>query len=80
MLDYVLLAAVALPSVVFAAGYIFAFNLPIWSKLGINLYQTQTLLVIAYVASSLPTNARVLVGAVSQLQSSLRDAALPSAT
>jgi len=31
--------------------------------------------VIAYIASSLPTNARVLVGAVSQLQSSLRDAA-----
>jgi iron(III) transport system permease protein len=75
VLDYVLLAAVALPSVVFAAGYIFAFNLPIWSKLGINLYQTQILLVIAYVASSLPTNARVLVGSVSQLQSSLRDAA-----
>ena len=30
---------------------------------------------IAYAASSLPTNARVLVGAVSQLQPSLQDAA-----
>jgi iron(III) transport system permease protein len=75
VLDFVLLAAVALPGVVFAAGYIFFYNLPVFSTLGINLYQTQTLLVIAYVASSLPTNARVLVGAVSQLQSSLRDAA-----
>jgi iron(III) transport system permease protein len=75
VLDFLLLAAVALPSVVFAAGYIFAFNLPILSRLGINLYQTATLLVIAYTASSLPTNARVLVGAVSQLQPSLRDAA-----
>ncbi len=75
LLDFLLLAAVALPSVVFAAGYIFAFNLPLWSSLGINLYQTATLLVIAYTASSLPTNARVLVGAVSQLQPSLRDAA-----
>jgi iron(III) transport system permease protein len=75
VLDFLLLAAVALPSVVFAAGYIFAFNLPILSRLGINLYQTATLLVIAYIASSLPTNARVLVGAVSQLQPSLRDAA-----
>ncbi len=75
LLDFLLLAAVALPSVVFAAGYIFAFNLPIWSSLGIDLYQTTTLLVIAYIASSLPTNARVLVGAVSQLQPSLRDAA-----
>jgi iron(III) transport system permease protein len=75
VLDFLLLAAVALPSVVFAAGYIFAFNLPLWSSVGINLYQTATLLVIAYIASSLPTNARVLVGAVSQLQPSLRDAA-----
>jgi iron(III) transport system permease protein len=75
VLDFLLLAAVALPSVVFAAGYIFAFNLPLWSRLGIDLYQTATLLVIAYIAASLPTSARVLVGAVSQLQPSLRDAA-----
>jgi iron(III) transport system permease protein len=74
-LDFLLLAAIALPSVVFAAGYIFAYNLPFWSRLGINLYQTTTLLVIAYAASSLPTTARVLVGAVSQLQPSLKDAA-----
>jgi iron(III) transport system permease protein len=75
VLDFLLLGAVALPSVVFAAGYIFFYNLPMFSKIGIDLYQTQILLVIAYVAASLPTNARVLVGAVSQLQSSLRDAA-----
>ncbi len=74
-LDFLLLAAIALPSVVFAAGYIFAYNLPFWTRLGINLYQTATLLVIAYTASSLPTNARVLMGAVAQLQPSLRDAA-----
>ena len=75
LLDFLLLAAVALPSVVFAAGYIFAYNLPILSRLGINIYQTTTLLIIGYIASSLPTNARVLVGAVSQLQPSLQDAA-----
>ena len=75
LLDFLLLAAIALPTVVFAAGYIFAYNLPIMSRLGINLYQTVTLLIIAYTASSLPTNARVLVGAVSQLQFSLKDAA-----
>jgi iron(III) transport system permease protein len=73
-LDFLLLAAIAIPSVLFAAGYIFAYNLPILSRFGINLYQTQTLLVIAYAASSLPLNARVLVGAVSQLQGSLLDA------
>ena len=75
LLDFLLLAAVALPSVVFGAGYIFAYNLPVASTLGIGLYQTVALLIIAYTASSLPTNARVLVGAVSQLQPSLRDAA-----
>ena len=75
MLDFMLLAAVALPSVVFAAGYIFAYNLPLWSDLGITLYQTATLLIIAYIASSMPTSARVLTGVVSQLQPSLRDAA-----
>jgi iron(III) transport system permease protein len=74
-MDFLLLASVALPGVVFGAGYIFAYNLPIMSTLHIDLYQTVQLLVIAYIASSLPTNARVLVGPVSQLQPSLRDAA-----
>ena len=74
-MDFLLLASVALPGVVFGAGNIFAYNLPIMSTLGINLYQTVQLLVIAYIASSLPTNARVLVGSVSQLQESLKDAA-----
>ena len=75
LLDFLLLGAVAIPSVIFAAGYIMAYNLPFLSHIGINLYQTVTLLVIAYVASSLPTNARVLVGSVSQVQASLHDAA-----
>ena len=74
-LDFLLLAAVAIPSVIFAAGYIMAYNLPFLSHIGINLYQTVGLLIIAYAASSLPTNARVLVGSVSQLQASLQDAA-----
>jgi iron(III) transport system permease protein len=75
VLDFLLLSAIALPSVVFAAGYIFFYNLPVMSRLGIDLYQTTTLLVIAYIASSLPTTSRVLMGAVSQLQPSLKDAA-----
>jgi len=73
-LDFLLLAAVALPGTVFAAGYIFAYNLPFLSVLGIALYGTTTLLVIAYIASSLPTNARVLVGAVAMVQQNLIDA------
>lgn len=75
LLDFLLLATVALPGVVFAAGYIFAYNLPFLSRIGIDIYQTVWLLLIGYTASSLPTNARVLVGPVSQVQSSLHDAA-----
>jgi iron(III) transport system permease protein len=45
------------------------------ASLHIDLYQTVQLLIIAYIASSLPTTARVLVGSVSQLQPSLKDAA-----
>src|SRR6202044_2161221 len=74
-MDYMLLASVALPGVVFGAGYIFAYNMPIMSTLHINLYQTVQLLIIAYIASSLPTNARGLVGSVSQIQGALQDAA-----
>jgi iron(III) transport system permease protein len=74
-LDFLLLATVALPGVVFAAGYIFAYNLPFLSKIGVDIYQTVWLLLIGYTASSLPTNARVLVGPVSQVQPSLHDAA-----
>lgn len=75
ILDMLLLTAVALPGIVFAAGYIFTFNLPLTTHLGIHLYETTTLLAIAYLASALPSSARVLVGSMSQIQESLRDAA-----
>jgi iron(III) transport system permease protein len=75
VLDFMLLAVVALPSVVFGAGYILFYNLPALSRVGLDLYQTVTLLVLAYTASSLPTNARILVGPVSQIQPSLHDSA-----
>ncbi|ADP83175.1 ABC transporter permease [Pseudofrankia inefficax] len=74
VLDMVLLTAVALPGIVFAAGYIFTYNLPWVAHAGIHLYQTTTLLVLAYVATALPPVSRVLVGAVGQVQDSLRSA------
>ena len=46
-LDLMLLTAVALPGIVFAAGYIFTYNLRFVNRLGIHLYETTTLLVIA---------------------------------
>lgn len=73
-LDLVLLTAVALPGIVFAAGYIFAYNLPVTNRLGIHLYETAPLLVLAYVATALPSVSRLLFGSASQLQESMREA------
>jgi iron(III) transport system permease protein len=74
-LNVTLLGAVALPGVVFAAGYIFAFNLPILSKLGISLYGTVPLLAMAYVAAAVPGSSRILLGPLAQVQGSLLHAA-----
>ncbi|HSY15169.1 MAG TPA: iron ABC transporter permease [Jatrophihabitantaceae bacterium] len=75
LLDMLLLAAVALPGIVFAAGYIFTYNLPLVNSVGVHLYETTTLLVLGYLATALPSTARVLTGSVGQIQHSLREAA-----
>ncbi|MCU1527326.1 MAG: hypothetical protein JWP75_1089 [Frondihabitans sp.] len=74
ILDLVLLGAVALPGIVFAAGYIFAYNLPLTNSLGIHLYGSSALLLLAYIATALPSTARVLVGTMSQIQESMNEA------
>ncbi len=74
VLDLLLLTAVALPGIVFAAGYIFTYNLPAVNRLGIHLYGTTSLLVLGYLATALPSTSRVLLGNVSQVQESLREA------
>jgi iron(III) transport system permease protein len=74
ILDLLLLTAVALPGIVFAAGYIFTYNLPLTNRLGIHLYGTTTLLMLGYLATALPSTSRVLLGTVSQVQESLREA------
>ena len=74
VLDLLLLTAVALPGIVFAAGYIFTYNLPLVNRLGLHLYQTPILLFVAYLATALPAASRVLMGSVGQVQESLREA------
>ncbi|HET9075114.1 MAG TPA: ABC transporter permease subunit [Solirubrobacteraceae bacterium] len=71
VLDLVLLGAVALPSLVMAAGYILIYNLPVMHSVGLSLYGTTLLLGIAYVAGGLPNNARILIGPLSQLDDGL---------
>ncbi|MHB8659943.1 MAG: ABC transporter permease [Solirubrobacteraceae bacterium] len=71
ILDMVLLGAVALPSIVLAAGYILIYNLPVMHSLGIVLYGTTALLTLGYIAGALPNNARILIGPLAQLSDSL---------
>jgi len=74
-LELFLVAAVALPGIVLGAGYIFAYNLPIFNALGFSLYGTVTLLAMAYLAASLPSTSRLLSGPFAQIGRSLTDAA-----
>nr|MBW4030958.1 ABC transporter permease subunit [Acidobacteriota bacterium] len=71
LMDAVLVGSVALPALVLAAGFIFVFNLPFTVHLGINLYGTMTLLGLGYLAISLPSNSRVLIGPIGQIDGSL---------
>lgn len=62
VIDLLLLGAVGLPAIVLGAGYIFSYNLPLMSTLGIHLYGTVTLLVIGLLAGALPQTSRLLTG------------------
>jgi iron(III) transport system permease protein len=75
LLELFLVAAVALPGIVLGAGYIFAYNLPIFRTIGFSLYGTVILLGMAYLAASLPATSRLLTGPFAQIQRSLGDAA-----
>jgi iron(III) transport system permease protein len=75
LLDLLMLGAVALPAIVLGAGYIFSYNLPAVTGLGIQLYGTITLLVIGLLAGALPQASRLLMGSFAQLQDSLLAAA-----
>ena len=69
-LDLALLGAMAMPGLVLAAGYIFAFNQPF-----IPLYGTAGLLCAAYAAGGMPATSRLLLGPVTQLHRSLAESA-----
>ncbi len=75
MLDLLLLATVGLPGIVLGAGYIFFYNLPWLNDIGIRLYGTLILLDMAYLANTLPSTTRLLVGPMAQVQFGLHDAA-----
>lgn len=70
LLDWGLLTIMALPGLILAAGYIFAFNQP-W----LPLYGSSTALVMAYITGALPVTSRMLLGPVGQQHRNLHEAA-----
>jgi iron(III) transport system permease protein len=75
VIDVGLLSAVALPSLVLGASFIFAYNLPLVAHMGIHLTGTTWLLGAGYLAGNAPIVARLLIGSVAQFQASLVAAA-----
>ncbi|MEJ2479129.1 MAG: ABC transporter permease subunit [Acidihalobacter sp.] len=70
LLDWALLTIMALPGLILAAGYIFAYNQP-W----LPLYGGSLLLGMAYLTGALPAASRMLLGPVGQQHRSLHEAA-----
>lgn len=73
--DVFLLGSVAIPGVVLGVGYIFFYNLPFITDHVVNIYKALPLLMLGLAANALPGQTRFMAGPVSQLQSSLGDAA-----
>jgi len=74
-LEQLTLAALAVPAIVLAAGFILFWNLPILHGLHIARYGTTAPLGIGYLAGSLPSAIRLIDPALRSLQRSLFDAA-----
>jgi iron(III) transport system permease protein len=75
VLNLMTLTTIAVPGIVLAAGYIFAWNQPWQAHAGLQLYGTIELLVLALIAGTLPYAIRLYTGGLSQVHGSLLDAA-----
>lgn len=75
LIDVTCTLSLAVPGVVLGIGYIFMWNSPLFDRLGISLYGTQSILVLAGIAGAVPIAIRVLLGAMAQVPSSMLSAA-----
>ena len=73
--DLFLLGSIAIPGVVLGVGYIFFYDLGFITRNVIDIYKTLPLLMLGLVASAVPGQTRFMAGPVSQIQSSLGEAA-----
>ena len=75
LIDMITLIAMAVPGVVLGIGYIFVWNQKWLTPLGLHLYGTPSILVLASVAAAIPMINRVLVGGMAKIPGNLLTAA-----
>lgn len=75
LLNVLTMSVIAVPGIVLAAAYIFAWNAVWLNPLNLVLYGTPICLTMAYIASYLPYAIRLQVGAMSQLPVNILKAA-----
>ncbi len=75
LLNLVTLTTIAIPGIVLAAGYIFAWNQPWEARAGLQIYGTLELLILALIAGALPYAVRLYAGSLAQINATMIDAA-----
>jgi iron(III) transport system permease protein len=75
ILNQLTVVAMVVPSIVMAAGYVFAFNQPWLFSVGLALYGTMLLLLLSYIGQQVSMAVRLHLGAIQQVSGSLMDAA-----
>ncbi|MDR7314285.1 iron ABC transporter permease [Brevibacillus nitrificans] len=75
MVDVMSLVSLAVPGVVLGIGYIFVWNQKWLEPLGLLLYGTPWILVLASVAGAIPIITRIIVGAMAKVPGQLLNAA-----
>jgi iron(III) transport system permease protein len=68
------MSTLAIPGIILAAGYIFAWNAPFLVPFHLNVYGTFLCLFLAYVAGALPNSIRLQMAALIQISPSLVNA------
>jgi iron(III) transport system permease protein len=68
------MSTLAIPGIVLAAGFVFAFNAPYLIPFHLNFYGTLFCLYLAYVAGSLPNSIRLQIAAITQVSPTLLQA------
>ncbi|WP_264878323.1 ABC transporter permease [Vibrio agarivorans] len=75
IIDSACTLSMAIPGVILGVGFIFVWNSPLLSSIGLNLYGQSELLVLASTATSVPVAVRILMGAMAQVPISQLNAA-----